>query len=322
MSPESGAYAGNRQASVDMFNHRLHDRVPSCADATAVTCTGRRAWVRTQGRRDSGLRMAEGRVEVAADSTSVQLGVDLVKADVGKNGAVYAGVMGGHGDARVRSASTLTKPGGAALHARADGKVSGYVAGVYGTYYQNDATRLGAYADTSLQAGRYKNQINSELGSARYGATVVSASLEAGYAVKPFAPDSALGGLVVQPQAQLTYSRYSAREATLQGTRMRSGNNNSLDARVGGRLYPQTPADAPAARPFLEANWLHRVNGSSVKMGGNVLDAKPPRNRLELKLGAEGRVNRSVQVSGHVFGQAGSGGQRGYGGMLNVGYRW
>ena len=57
-------------------------------------------------------------------------------------------------------------------------------------------------------------------------------------------------------------------------------------------------------------------------MGANTLDTAPSRNALELKLGAQGQIGRNVQVSAQAIGQLGSGGQRGYGGMLNVSYRW
>jgi len=326
VSPESGAYLGNRLASARFMLHALHDRTPSydgaCASDSQACGSGRRLWSRVEGRQDSGLRLAQGRVAIDTDSRVMQLGGDLIHAPLGSQGSVYAGLMGGYGDARNTSTSTLTLPGGGAAQVRARGKVSGYSLGAYGTFYQNDATRMGAYADTWLQAGRYANQLDSELGTARYHSTVLSASLEAGYAVAPFAPGSALGPVVVEPQAQLVYSRYRADTAALQGTRMNSGNDNAWNARVGVRLYPQAAPNAPAVRPFLEVNWLHGFGNASVNMGPNTLDATPSRNSLQLKLGAEGRVGRAVQVSGHVFGQAGNDNQRGYGGMLNLSYRW
>ncbi|CAB3897324.1 hypothetical protein LMG26788_04095 [Achromobacter pulmonis] len=326
VSPESGAYAGNRLAATRLFNHGLHDRVPAGDEDDADARRGRGLWARVQGRHDSGLRMSEGRVEVDTDRSVLQLGGDLLKAPLGGAGALYAGLMGGYGDARSRAVSTLILPGsGQRTHARARGKVSGYSAGLYGTFYANDATRLGAYADTWIQYGRYTNQISSELGSVRYRSHVWSASLEAGYALKPFAAGSALDTLVVEPNAQLLYSRYDARDATLQGTRMGSGNNGAWQSRVGVRLYPQAaPAAAgkPAVRPFLAANWLHDSADPAVRMGSNTLQAQPARNAFELKVGAEGRVGKATQVSGHVFGLTGSGSQHGYGGMINVSYRW
>lgn len=343
VSPESGAYLGNRLATARLFSHSLRDRsaVPgnaagaaysasgtggdggdASADTSAVDNTGRGLWTRVEGRQDSGLRMAQGRVNMDTDSTVLQMGGDLIKAPLSQGGAVYAGLMGGYGDARTTSNSTLRRPDGATVQARARGKVSGYSVGLYGTVYQNDATRMGAYADTWLQYGRYNNQVNSELGSARYHSTTWSAALEAGYALQPFAEGSTLGPVVIEPHAQLVYSRYDAQDASLQGTRLRSGSDNAWNSRIGVRLYPQVAPNAPAVRPFLEANWLHSFGDPSVNMGPNTLDAALSRNTLELKLGAEGRVSRAIQVAGHVFGQAGNNNQRGYGGMVNVGYRW
>ena len=99
---------------------------------------------------------------------------------------------------------------------RATGSVSGYAAGLYATVYANDVTRLGAYADAWLQYGRYDNRVSSELGTARYGSSVWTASLETGYAFKPFAAGSALADIVVEPKAQLIHSRDKAEDATLQ----------------------------------------------------------------------------------------------------------
>lgn len=330
VSPESGAYLGNRQASVRFFSFGLHDRTPYYGDSAILADgdgdgadrAGRGLWARVEGRRDNGLRMAEGRVDVDTDSAILQLGGDLVRAPLGRDGAVYAGVMGGYGDARSTSTSTLVLPDGTAVRARAQGKVSGYSMGIYGTAYQNVTTGLGAYVDSWLQFGRYSNQINSELGSARYHSNLWSASVETGYAIKPFADGSALRSVVIEPQAQLIYSRYDAKDTTLQGTRMRSGNGDAWQTRIGVRLYPQASTNASAVRPFLEANWLHSFTEPSVKMGGNTLDVEPSRDAVELKLGAEGKANRAMRLSGHVFGQIGNHDRRGYGGMLNVQYRW
>ena len=96
------------------------------ADRSQMANTGRSLWTRVEGRQDSGLRMAQGRVNMDTDSTILQLGGDLIRAPLSQGGAVYAGLMGGYGDARTRSNSTLMLPGGATVQARARGKVSGY----------------------------------------------------------------------------------------------------------------------------------------------------------------------------------------------------
>ena len=157
----------------------------------------------------------------------------------------------------------------------------------------------------------------------RYDADVWSASLETGYALRPFVAGSALADLVVEPKAQLLYNHYKAQDATLQGTRMQRQAQRRHHPRRRAHLSKAAPdAPQPKIRPFLEANWVHSPGTPSVRMGANTLDTAPSRNALELKLGAQGQIGRNVQVSAQAIGQLGSGGQRGYGGMLNVSYRW
>ena len=188
VSPESGAWAGNRRAALRLFSHSLRDRDARAADADAGSA-GRALWTRIHGGHDSGLRMAEGRVDIETDSAMAQLGVDLLRAPLGADAALRIGLMAGYGDARTRSTSTLRLPGAQArTRVRATGSVSGYAAGLYATVYANDVTRLGAYADAWLQYGRYDNRVSSELGTARYGSSVWTASLETGYAFKPLRP--------------------------------------------------------------------------------------------------------------------------------------
>ncbi|WMD20233.1 autotransporter outer membrane beta-barrel domain-containing protein [Achromobacter seleniivolatilans] len=326
VSPESGAYVGNQLAASRMFMHGLHDRViaraPLAGDNTASLPFG--GWARVEGSHDGKLRMSEGKVSVDTDRSIIHLGGDVLYGLLPNEGLAVAGVMAGYGDARVTSTSRLMVPGtNQSVDAKARGKVSGYSVGLYATVYGNVATGLGPYADSWLQYGRYSNQINSELGSARYHSNVWTASLEAGYAVQPFSSSSALGAVVLVPQAQVAYTHYDAARATLQGMEMTSDSPNAVSTRVGVRVYPQGKADAASlVRPFLETNWLHNSGNPSVNMGGNSLSAAPMRNAAELKLGAEGRIGKSLYLSGQVSGQMGSGDQRGYGGMLNINYRW
>ncbi|WMD22089.1 autotransporter outer membrane beta-barrel domain-containing protein [Achromobacter seleniivolatilans] len=355
VSPESGAFLGNQMAATAMFAHSASDRamarMPSNGNASDASLAGRsfasnslaaRAfagagyasgddgpatspiWVRMQGSHAGNLRMAQGNVTIDSDSSMLQLGGDMLRIRLGSNGALLAGMMVGYGDARVHSTSRIFTSGASqAVHAKTRGKVTGYSLGMYATAYANAATGLGAYADSSLQYGRYANRLNSELGSARYHSNVWSASVEGGYAFAPFASGSALGAVVVEPQAQLTYNRYDAGNSTLQGTTLKSSGDNTINTRAGVRVYPLgKPGAASTVTPFLEANWLHNTGTPRVNMGAGNLSAVPMRNAAELKLGAQGRIGKSVMVSGQVSGQAGSDNQRGYGGMLTLAYRW
>ena len=83
MSPETGAYAGNQRAAMNLFSHGLRDRV-AVPDAGG---DGGRLWTRVLGRHDGGLRMAEGKVEVDTDSTLLQIGGDVLRTRLGSAGA-------------------------------------------------------------------------------------------------------------------------------------------------------------------------------------------------------------------------------------------
>ena len=170
VSPESGAYIGNQLASAAFFTHGLHDRVPSCGacgearDASAEGGASYRGiWTRAG---PPGQRTAHGGRSCRDRAQQPDRAAGRGPADraAGRQGAVHLGLMGGYGSARSTSTSSLALPGGATAQARARGKVSGYSAGVYGTYYQDDASRMGAYADGWLQYGRFNNRIDSELG--------------------------------------------------------------------------------------------------------------------------------------------------------------
>ena len=161
----------------------------------------------------------------------------------------------------------------------------------------------------------------------RYDADVWSASLETGYALRPFVAGSALADLVVEPKAQLLYSHYKAQDATLQGTRMQSGKRNAVTTRAGVRIYPKAAPDAPQPkiRPFLEANWVHSPGTPSVRMAPTRWTRPRLATRSNSSSARKGRSD-AMWVSAQAIGQLGSGGQRGYGGMLTSAiagsFRW
>ncbi|MCZ8383724.1 autotransporter outer membrane beta-barrel domain-containing protein [Achromobacter xylosoxidans] len=319
ISPESGAYVGNQIASQQFFMHGVQDR------AMAAAGDGRATWARVVARRDNGMRMRDGDDDIAIDSSVLQMGGDLLHAILGRGAAIHVGVMGGYGEARVRSLATIL-PAGASQPVRisARGKVSGYSAGAYATVYQDDRTRLGAYADVSLQYGRYTNQLGSELGSARYRADTWTSAFETGYALHPFAAGSAMASLVVQPKVQMAYSRYDAQAASLPGSRIAGATENSWLARTGVRLYSEVATDdgRSAVQPYLEVDWLHRGDGPSVRMGPNAFEAAPMRDAMELAAGVHGVLGKAVTLSAQLAGEVGSQHRRGYGGEIDIGYHW
>ena len=300
VSPESGAYVGNQLAAMSLFSHSLHDRVGR-RGVSDDDASGRRLWTRVLGRHDGGMRMTAGKVDIDTDSSLIQIGGDL-RAPLGGRGRIRR--RDGGLWRRPHRLGVDVAPGRPAVHACARlWKGVRLCRWRYATAYADDVERLGAFADAWIQYGRYDNRISSDLGSASYRSGVWSASVETGYAFKPFAATSVLADLAVEPHVQLTHARYRASGTLLQGTRMESGASGATALRAGVRVYASRPRPRAAIRPFLEANWLHRAGTPSVRMGENRLDMTPARNALELKLGAETQVTRATQISVQAIGQ-------------------
>lgn len=65
---------------------------------------------------------------------------------------------------------------------KSDGRISGYSAGLYATWYQNDANKTGAYVDSWALYNWFDNSVSSDNRSADdYDSRGVTASVEGGY---------------------------------------------------------------------------------------------------------------------------------------------
>ena len=103
---------------------------------------------------------------------------------------------------------------------------------------------------------------------------------------------------------------------------MRSDRNRATLLRGGTCLYPGLAADKSWRDPPLcrGANWLRRDAAPSVRMDDNTL-ATAASVALELESWAWTPIDPRTQVSAQLIGQFG-GGERGYGGMLNLSHAW
>ncbi|MFH4247060.1 autotransporter outer membrane beta-barrel domain-containing protein, partial [Acinetobacter baumannii] len=90
-----------------------------------------------------------------------------------------------------------------------DGRISGYSAGLYATWYQNDANKTGAYVDSWALYNWFDNSVSSDNRSADdYDSRGVTASVEGGYTFEAGTFSGSEGTLntwYVQPQAQITW---------------------------------------------------------------------------------------------------------------------
>src|SRR5690606_9238735 len=121
---------------------------------------------------------------------------------------VHVGTMLGYGIANSKARADGNR-------AKARGKVLGHNVGLYATWFQNDESRLGAYADLWAQYGWFKSRVEGDgLPAADYNSHAWSVSAETGYAFQ------LAGDWVLEPQAQIIYSRVKTDDMTEEnGTR-------------------------------------------------------------------------------------------------------
>lgn len=269
--------------------------------------------------------MADGQNSTQTNRYVLQLGGDVIQGSTNGTDALHAGLMGGYGRADSNSHNGLTGRD-------AKGSVSGYSAGVYGTWYQNAEVKTGAWAETWAQYNWFRNEVSGDmLPAEHYSSQGIKASLEAGYAWLAGSWQSSGGmenRLFLEPHAQAVWSGIRADDHTeAGGTRVQGTGNDGVTTRLGLRTYlnGKSRADQQTVRefqPFVEVNWLHNTQVYGVRMNEETDNARGSRNIAELKTGVEGRLSHSF-TGAVVFTQhTGGAGYRDSQGSLQVSYRF
>ncbi|MFC5609391.1 autotransporter outer membrane beta-barrel domain-containing protein [Variovorax soli] len=299
--PEVAAYLANQRENGNMFVHSLHDRLgePQYTEPQrpAAKDQGRTsAWLRVVGRATSSQNQDGG---FSADTDSVLLhgGGDVASWGVGGDaGRLHLGGMLGYGGSRT-DARAAGNPN------RAVGKAEGWNVGAYGTWYQNDQSKLGAYVDVWGNYGWYKNTVSGDsLPSVDYDATGWALSGETGYAFKPVQDSD----WVVEPQAQLIYLK-SDQDDVLEasGIRVHDGDNSGWISRLGVRTHATwVSPDGTRTQPYLTLNWWRDNTDSAVSFSNVAVSGLYPKDRYEIKMG----VNADLA--------------KGWTGWVNVGHQW
>ena len=155
-------------------------------------------------------------------------------------------------------------------------------AGAYGTWFQNDSTRLGWYTDVRGQYARSDDRGNAPwLGGASYRSHIGLASAETGYAIR--LSDS--GSWVIQPQGQLIYLQNHNYNLTGSDfTTVDGAKRAGWVSRLGVRVQPDAfQAAGWRLRPYAAANWWH--DDLSEESTLSQFSSIYPNNRYELKAG-------------------------------------
>lgn len=304
--PEIGAYLANQYLAGAMQVHTLYDRQGAQYGNRSGNVWGRVVG----GRNDSSA--ADGRIDQHSDYSLLHIGGD--SALFGNNN-LRLGAMGSWGSARTHANAQGSSN-------NASGDLDGLNLGIYATWYADADTRLGAYADSWLQYGWYKNKVNGNgIPSDKYDSHAFSASLETGYSM--ILSGDTQRSLRLTPQLQAVYSQYRADRVTEQnGTVIDSNNGNSWQTRAGLRLSGQGLYNGRQVQPYVEANWLHASNDQAVSFNGTNIAQGVPRDRAELKAGLQGQISKNWDAWAHVGMQLGESDYRQFEGMAGFSYRW
>lgn len=313
-NPAMGAYLANQTAAVQMFQQTLFDRLISSSDGKNNDASKSLFWMRTKmthGSYDS----IHGSLNNRTRSYTLQMGGDLNVWALDNGGYFHLGMMGGYGDFKDTSKSELTRT-------KTDGKVKGYSAGIYGTYFANQDTNLGLYVDLWSQMGWYRNEVSgkAQISTKKYDSSVWSNSVEVGYGI-PLAISGEYQWLAT-PQAQFTYNYYDAdNQYDKNNLRITNNNASGLDTRLGVRFHARGVQE-DLIEPFLEVNWLDTTAKNKLNFNGKAFKDGFAKDRLEAKVGLQGNINKRWSMSAQMGGQWGNNSFSNYQGQLNVNYKF
>ncbi|MEX5912634.1 intestinal colonization autotransporter adhesin MisL [Citrobacter portucalensis] len=315
--PEAGSYLANNYAANTLFMTRLYDRLGETQYVDMLTGEKKvtSLWMRNVGAHTR-FKDGSGQLKTQSNSYVMQLGGDLAQWSSDGLDRWHLGAMAGYANSQNRTRSSLT-----GYHSR--GQVTGYSVGLYGTWYANDADKTGTYVDTWALYNWFDNKVmGQEQAAEKYKSSGITASVEAGYSFK--LGESERNSYWLQPKAQVVWMDVQAdshREAN--GTRVKDNTDGNLMTRLGVKAFinGHNAIDDGKSRefqPFVEANWIHNTQTTSVKMDDVSNDMRGTKNIGELKVGVEGQITPRLNVWSNVAQQVGDKGYSDTRGMLGV----
>ncbi|WP_370615678.1 autotransporter outer membrane beta-barrel domain-containing protein [Citrobacter portucalensis] len=308
-----GAYLGNQWMARSLQMQTLYDR-----EGSQYRSADGSVWAHFKaGQSDS--QAVSGNLDLDSNYSEFQLGGDILAWDNGQQ-SLTIGVMASYINADTDSTGNRGADGS---QFTASGNVDGYNLGVYATWFADAQTHRGLYMDSWYQYGIYNNSVeNGDVGSEEYDSTANAISLETGYRY-----DISLNNgntVSLTPQAQIIWQNYDADSVTdNNGTRIDGQSSDSWTTRMGlrvdGKLYKDK---STVIQPFMEANWLHTNDETSVSFDGTDVQQDLPANRAELKVGIQADINKQWNVRAQISGQKGSNDFSDINGSLNLRYNW
>lgn len=294
--PEAGDYTAGLVAANTMFITRLHDRPGETwyTDPLTGEKMATRLWLRQVGGHNDWKDRSE-QLRTRSNRYVAQLGGGVAHWINGRQ-RLDLGVMGGYGHNSSNTRSGVTGY-------RSEGTVSGYSAGFYATWYQNDETKQGMYLDGWAQYGWFDNDVKGQdIGNESYKSGGLTTSLELGYTYKP----GTLNEWYIRPQAQAIWMGVAADEHREDnGTRVSGKGDGNLQTRLGARTFLNVHSQQDAGKdrtfgPFVEVNWIHNTRDFGSRMDDVSIYQKGVRDLGEIQTGVEGQVSRHLGLWGNI----------------------
>jgi len=319
LRPEVGAYLANQRLAAGFLVHSLHDRLgePQWTEQQTFENDDKRrgaGWVRLVGK-DIGSRTSNGTFDVQSTAWMLQMGGDVAQWSIFRgDDRMHVGGMLGYN----WGSSTGRADGN---RFTADSDVQGVNVGIYGTWFQNNQSRLGWYTDLWAQFGWFTNHVNGEfLPTVSYHSKVLALSAETGYAWLP----KMSRDWVIEPQAQVIYVHsYQGTFNEPTGTQVGGADADGVITRLGVRFH-RTWIDGKGYRyqPYLTLNWWHDSMNNTIALNGVGMSDLYPSNRYEVKIGFDGQGRRGWTGWSNVGWQWGSQAYHAFIGRLGVKYTW
>lgn len=276
-------------------------------------------WLRTVGGHNRS-HSSDSQAKTQSNRFVIQGGGDIASWSSSGEDRTHIGLMFGYVNGKGNTQSRLTDY-------KAKSQTNGYSAGVYGTWYQNDAEKTGLYVDSWAQYNWFKHSINGDnISGEKYKSRGEVLSLESGYTFLLKDNKARQEKLFLQPQAQVVWMNVKAKDhRETNGTRVSSYGDGNLMTRLGARLYLQGQHEQDRGKdrvfqPFIEANWLHNSKNFGAKMNGVRVDQEGSRNPGELKLGVEGQINKRLNLWGNVSEKLGKSGYSDTSALIGIKY--
>lgn len=321
LRPEMASYIANNLAANTLFMTRLHDRLGETQYTDILTGEKKvtSMWMRNAG---GHTRFKDGSGQIGTQSNRyiLQIGGDVAQWSTDGLDRWHLGVMGGYANSQNRSKSNLTGY-------TSRGQVNGYSAGLYGTWYSNDADKSGMYVDTWMLYNWFDNTVSGQgQATEKYKSRGITASVETGYSLK--LAQSNRDSYWIQPKAQLVWMDVQADNHQEQnGTQVKDDTDGNIMTRLGvkGYINGHNAIDDDNDRtfqPFIEVNWIHNTHNTSVTMNDVRNEMRGAKNIGEVKVGVEGQITSRLNLWGNVAQQVGDEGYSDTQGMVGIKYVW